>query len=220
MSQVSTASADRQAEDAAELRVLVIDDHRVFTELLSMALDSAEGIRWVASASTLREGLAKASAYCVDVVVIDVRLPDGSGLDAVAELRRLQPQCRVVVLTGHPRADLAERAIRAGASAFLAKEAPLVELLHALRHARPERPALAPNLPAAPSTVGLTPREREVLTLMALGLDAAGMSRRLGLSRHTVRDHVKGVLAKLGVHSQLAAVSRATALGLVDPWPG
>ena len=206
---------------SASVRVLVIDDHRVFTELLSLALDASPGTRCVAVASSIREGLAKAAAHRLDVVVIDVRLPDGSGLDAVPELLALHPDARILVLTAHPRADLAERALNAGASGFLAKEEPLSHLLRAIAAARPGRPAISAALSVSPAdAVGLTPREREVLTLLAQGHDPAAIARLLWLSRHTVRDHVKAVLAKLGAHSQLAAVSKAIALGLIDPWPG
>lgn len=204
---------------AAAVRVLVIDDHRVFTELLSLALDASPGARCVAVASSIREGLAKAAAHRLDVVVIDVRLPDGSGLDAVPALLALHPDARILLLTAHPRADLAERALKAGASGFLAKEEPLSHLLGAIAAARPDRPAISSALPSA-DAAGLTPREREVLTLMAQGHDPAAIARLLWLSVHTVRDHVKSVLAKLDARSQLAAVSKAIALGLIDPWPG
>lgn len=213
---VGTVLAD---PSSATVRVLVIDDHRVFTELLSLALDASAGTRCVAVASSIREGLAKAAAHQLDVVVIDVRLPDGSGLDAVPALLALHPQARILLLTAHPRADLAERALNAGASGFLAKEEPLSHLLTAIAEARPNRPAISNALPSG-DAIGLTRREREVLTLMAQGHDPAAIARLLWLSRHTVRDHVKAVLAKLGAHSQLAAVSKAIALGLVDPWPG
>ncbi len=203
------------ASAAGALRVLVIDDHRVFTELLSLALDASAGTRCVAVAAGIEEGLRKARAYAVDVIVIDVRLPDGSGIEAIPELLRVHPRARIVVLTAHPRADLAQRAIAAGASAFVAKEQRLADVVEAIHEARPERPLIRAPLPAAPAN-DLTPREQEVLVLLARGQDAAGIARQLGLSRHTVRDHVKAILNKLGVHSQLAAVSRAMTLGLVD----
>lgn len=203
------------------VRVLVIDDHRVFTELLSMALDASPGTTCVAVASSIREGLAKAAAHRLDVVVIDVRLPDGSGIDTVPRLLALHPDARIVVLTAHPRADLAERALVAGASGFLAKEEPLSQLLTAIAAAGPSRPAVSAALSTPPTdAVGLSPREREVLTLLAQGNDSAAIARLLWLSRHTVRDHIKAVLAKLGANSQLAAVSKAIGLGLIDPWPG
>ncbi|MBP8920732.1 MAG: response regulator transcription factor [Micropruina sp.] len=205
----------------AAVRVLVIDDHRVFTELLSLALDASPGTRCVAVAGSIREGLAKAAAHPFDVVVIDVRLPDGNGLDAVPQLLALHPGARILLLTAHPRADLAEWALRSGASGFLAKEEPLAHLLRAIEDARPGRPAISSALPVAPAdAIGLTPREREVLTLLAQGHDSAAIARLLWLSRHTVRDHVKAVLTKLDAHTQLAAVVKATALGLIDPWPG
>ncbi len=96
----------------AAVRVLVIDDHRVFTELLSLALDASPGTRCVAVAGSIREGLAKAAAHPFDVVVIDVRLPDGNGLDAVPQLLALHPGARILLLTAHPRSDLAEWALR------------------------------------------------------------------------------------------------------------
>lgn len=214
-----TAGVALADPEAAAVRVLVVDDHRVFTELLSLALDASPGTRCVAVASSIRDGLAKAAVHRLDVVVIDVRLPDGNGVDAVPELLALHPGARILLLTAHPRADLAERALNAGASGFLAKEEPLSHLLRAIETARPNRPAISGALPPA-DAVGLTPREREVLTLLAQGHDPAAIARLLWLSRHTVRDHVKAVLGKLDARSQLAAVSKAIALGLVDPWPG
>lgn len=199
-------------------RVLVIDDHRVFSELLSLALDASEGTECVAIATSIQEGLLKAVAYAVDVVVVDVRLPDGSGLDCVPRLRGVLPGARIIVLTAHPRADLAERALEAGASAFVAKDVPLADLLAAIRQARPTAPVVTASFPVMPAGAGrLTARELEVLEMLARGQDATEIARVLALSVYTVRDHVKAILGKLQARTQLAAVTTAITLGIVDP---
>lgn len=197
-----------------ELGVLVIDDHRVFTELLAFALDRSPSTYCAAIATSIREGLAKTAAYRPEVVVLDARMPDGNGLDAIPVLLATHPDARVVLLTAHPRADLADQAIAAGASAFLAKDDPLDLLLDAVLHATRAQPVVSKSMPVQAS-VRLTPRERDVLTLMAQGHDAARIADLLGLSRHTVRDHIKAVLASLDARSQLDAVTRAIGLGLV-----
>ncbi|MFI8595370.1 response regulator [Microbacterium sp. NPDC078428] len=199
------------------IKVLVVDDHRVFTELLSLALDATADIACVATATTAAEGLAKLAAYEIDVVVLDVRLPDGDGLQLVHPVLALRPSCRVVLLTAHPRADHAATALAAGAVAFLAKDERLDDLLAAVRSASTTRPVLSRTLPASPhEVVDLTPREWDVLGALARGRAAAEIADELDLSQHTVRDHIKGLLRKLGARSQLEAVARARELGALD----
>ncbi|RTL62628.1 MAG: response regulator transcription factor [Pseudonocardiaceae bacterium] len=196
------------------LRVLVIDDHRVFTDLLTLALGLEPDLDCVAVAHTAREGLTRAAATAPDVVVVDIGLPDASGLDVVTAVRRDRPATRVVVLTAHPRPDIADRALRAGAAAFLAKDAPLHRILEALRTADPARPVIGPELAGA-DRVRLTPREHDVLRQLAQGRDATRAAAALGITVATARGHIKTLMAKLGVHSQLEAVVSADRLGLV-----
>lgn len=201
---------------APPLRVLVIDDHRVFTDLLAFALDAAPTLSCAATAATLDEGRRKLAAVEVDVVVIDVHLGEDDGLSALASLADLRPGARLVVLTGHPSATGAAQSLSAGASAYLAKDTRLDDLVDAIRTASPERPRVTAGL--TPSALdALSPRERDVLALLCAGLRPADIARELGLSAHTVRDHVKSLREVLGARSQLEVVSIALARGLVPP---
>ncbi|MDQ1083950.1 MULTISPECIES: response regulator transcription factor [Microbacterium] len=195
------------------LRVLVIDDHRVFTDLLAFALDAAADTVCVGTAATLVEGLRKAEALSVDVIVLDVSIGDDDGVTAIPDLRERCPGARILVLTAHPIAAGADAARALGACGYLAKDTRLDDLLVALRTATAARPAVAPGLVRTPVD-DLTPREREVLTLLCEGRRPADIARHLSLSPHTVRDHVKTLRRSLGVRSQLEVVARARALGL------
>jgi DNA-binding NarL/FixJ family response regulator len=200
----------------APLSLLLLDDHRVFTDSLALSLDLEPDMRCVASAYTARDGLAMAAAIDFAAAVVDLRLPDADGIEVIERLREVRPAARVVVLTAHPRADLARRAIAAGAVAFLSKDARLARIIDALRHAGAERPFVDPDPSYEPAdTIGLTPREYDVLRQLGQGRDARRAAAALGMSVHTARDHIKALMAKLGAHTQLEAVVRAERLGLI-----
>lgn len=202
---------DRAAEGTA---VFLLDDHRVFTDLLALALETQDDLRCVGVAHTVAEATTTAATVAFDVAIIDLQLPDGSGLSAVPQLLALRPDARIIVLTAHPRADLARRALEAGAAGFLAKDAPLAEILRAVRAAAAGHPVGGVSAPPA-ATVRMTRREIEVLTELGHGLDASRIAAALGISVHTARDHIKAVMAKLDVHTQLEAVVTADRLGLI-----
>ena len=198
--------------------VLVVDDHRIFAELLTFALTDGTPPHSVRVASSRAEAMAALEGARVDVAILDVRLPDGSGLDLIQPIRRHHHSARVIALTGHPRRDEAERALRLGASAYLAKDGSFDTLVRALAEATPARPVVAGEFPEDQLAGGtLTPREREVLLRLVAGDDAARIAAKLSLSVLTVRSHIKSVLAKLGVSSQLEAVAEATRMGLSAP---
>ncbi len=201
------------AHDDAQ-RVLIVDDHRALTDALALALRGEHDLECVAVAHGVPDALAKARAYRPDVVLLDVRLPGHDGVDHVADLAAAAGGARVVVLTAATQAHTAQRALAAGAAAYLTKDAPLDEILDALRHARPERPTTTVR-PAA-GAPRLTPRQHEVLAQLAAGRSVAQIAGRLGLSAHTVRDHVKALREQLGVHSQVDAVVTAARAGLVE----
>ncbi len=206
------------------VRVLVVDDHMVFAELLSMALDGEADLTCVGHAQTVSEALRLADLLQPDLVTMDLHLPDGDGIAATVALLERQPDLRVIVLTAHADPGLVSRTADAGAVALLPKDGSVADILSAVRTARMGSlivpPGLVPRmLPhgAVPQQPGarLTPREREVLELLARGQDPRAISRQMGITLNTSRGHVKSLLAKLQVHSQLEAVVVASQAGLI-----
>jgi len=207
-------------------RILVVDDHTTFAELLVGALEREPDLCSVGSANSVRSGIEQSLALDPDVVVMDYHLPDGSGLTAAAAILAHAPTTRVVVLTGDPTPEALETAAAIGVCAFLPKDGSLATMLETLRHARTGGIVVHPSLLAQLGTrqplhaddillPALTRRELDVLRLMAAGKDVRSNSKVLAISENTCRGYVKAILAKLGAHSQLEAVVIATKLGLV-----
>lgn len=210
-------------EPADALTVLVVDDHAVLGELLAGAIDAEPDLVCVGVAGDVGPALELMARERPAVVVLDAALPAGDGVDLVPRLRESRADVRVVMLTAHPRPDRARRALASGAVGYLGKDAGLGVVLAAVREAAPGAPHLDPGLAAREysATVewGLSPREHEVLTLLADGEHATDIARRLGLSVHTTRGYVKSVLHKTGTRSQLEAVARAVREGVVRVGP-
>jgi DNA-binding NarL/FixJ family response regulator len=209
------------------ISVLVVDGHQTFAELLGHALAGQPDLRYVGHALTGAEALRLAAELKPNVILLDPELSDADGI-AIAELLRVrQPDTRVVILTASDESALVGRATAAGAAGFLSKNGALGDVLNALSTAHGGGMTVSTDILArllrsttpvvGPRGGGLTVREDEVLQLMAAGLDARAIARRLGISLHTCRGYVKAVLAKLGAHSQLEAVAIATRRGLIRP---
>jgi len=225
-----SAPVGRRAGERAA-RVLVIDDHSTVAEAVAMAIDSQADLDCVGTAASIAEGRRLAAALAPDVILIDVELPDGDGIDAVPELRRDNPRARVLVLTGHTDMGVLARAASAGVSGFLPKESGIHEVLRAVRVARDggmivnnatlsgvlDRIAAGTQRGAASASAGdlFTPRELDVLRGLATGSDPQSIARTLGMSVNTCRGHVKSILGKLDAHSQLEAVVIALRRGLL-----
>lgn len=197
-------------------RVLVVDDHTTFSDLLAMALEQEPDFTCVGTAPNLARAVRMADDLRPDLVLMDVCLGDGDGIVATAQLTQHYPQLRVVVLTAQTDTALIERAADAGACGLLPKNGSLHDLLHALRSSRRGGLVVHPLLLTA--LVGsrprrrsdrlpaLTRREHEVLGMLADGSDAGTIARSIGISVNTCRGYVKNLMAKLGAHSQLRAV--------------
>jgi len=212
-------------------RVLVVDDHRALAESLGLAIDSQHDLHCVGTAPTVADARRLAADEEPDIVLLDVQLPDGDGIELAAQLRAARPELRVVVLTGHTDVAVLARAAGAGVCGFLPKESGVAEVLWALRTARDggmvvDGATLAAVLdrvarlrrPQATAPLGasdLTDREMEVLRAMGTGMDPQTIASRLGVSVHTSRGHVKSILSKLDCHSQLEAVVTALRRGLL-----
>lgn len=208
--------------ETAYTRILVIDDHTVFAQLFSRALDQEGDLECVGTAHDVATGIAMTESLEPDVVVMDVRLGDGDGVAATSALTDRFPHLRVVVLTAFVDNALLRRAAAAGACALLPKNGDLTETLQALRNARRGEFAVHPRLlknlvraDAPTADPGLTHRELEVLRMLAAGLELVAISRELGISLNTTRGYAKNVFSKLGAHSQLEAVVLAVRRGLI-----
>jgi DNA-binding NarL/FixJ family response regulator len=222
---VTDTSTNSKDAVAGNIRVLVVDDHRTFAELLIGAFSREEDLTSVGWAGTVEEGTAAALALRPDVVVLDYHLPDGTGLAAAARIFAAAPSTRIVMLTGAAPREAMEQAAGLGICAFLPKDGSLSTVLDAIRHSRNGaffvHPSLMVQTAPIPRTLRgtvptLTPREHEVLRLMSTGTDVRTSANLLGMSTNTCRGHVKSILAKLGAHSQLEAVASATRLGLLS----
>ncbi len=207
-----------------DLGVLVVDDHSTFAELLALALDSEPDLHCVAVAADRETALEAAREHAPDIAVVDLLLGREDGISLAADLASLRPGIRVVILTAHADQVVMRRASAAGVCGLLAKNGSLNDLLNTLRSARPGGFIVDPQLlqrlvstrdHTPVDLPSLTPREQEVLELLAEGQDARTAARSMGISLHTCRSYIKNVLAKLDAHSQLEAVATATRVGIV-----
>ena len=210
----------------AELRVLVVDDHSTFAELLTQAIDREPDFVSVGHTSTGAGAVAMFAEHRPDIVLMDLQLPDIDGFAVTAQLVAMSPGVRVIMLTAHVTAAVVADAGTCGACGFLPKDGRFEDLLSTLRTARPGSlavdPAVLGRLIDQPRTTRrslarpLSQRELSVLVRLADGRDVTSIAHELRISSHTCRGHVKGVLSKLGAHSQLEAVILAARIGLIQ----
>jgi DNA-binding NarL/FixJ family response regulator len=208
--------------DTVKTRVLLVDDHELIRQGLARAFERQADFEVVGSAGTVEDGTALAASLTPDVIVTDVRLPDGTGLDLVRRVRATRQDVGIVVLTMYAGDEQLLGALEAGASAFVSKEAPADDVIAAARHAViSPRSFSAANLAEAmrrklePSGPSLTPREAEVLALLAEGLNVAAIASRLFVSESTAKTHVSRIYEKLGAANRAQALMSAVRLGLI-----
>lgn len=217
------------------IRVLLADDQPLIRAGFRMILEEAEGIEVVAEAQDGAEAVRLAAGLAPDVVVMDVRMPGVDGIEATRQIAAADESVRILVVTTFDLDEYAFAALRAGASGFILKDAPIDELVRAIdavasgdavvspRITRRLLDVYAAHLPAhgdadpvpTPAVDRLTPREREVLVEVAGGLSNAEIAARLVVSEATVKTHVGSILAKLGLRSRVQAVVFAFEAGLV-----
>lgn len=206
-------------------RVLVVDDQRSFAQSLQVVVDAQDDMACVGTALTGEEAVERAAAERPSVVLMDVDLPGIDGVEATARLVQQDPEVNVVMLTGIPDATVLARAASAGACAFLLKDSSVTEILDAIRNSHHRAGHLDVDASAINQLLGdgtegsdvdhVTPRELEVLGLLAQGRQPKEIARSLGISVHTCRGYVKNLLAKLDAHSALEAVVIAHREGLI-----
>ncbi len=226
MTNLNTASRASAPHALRARRLVVIDDHETVADLLSVGLRGEPDLDCVGVAYDIDGGMGLIADVQPDLVLIDYLFAgdDRDGISAAAAITLQYPEIQVVLLTGCTDASLIHRAATAGVSAVAAKDGSLPDLLAILRSPRGAGLVVHPRLlsslaappPAQVRATELSPREHDVLGMLAMGLDARAISQRLGISLNTCRGYVKTLLRKLGAHSQLEAVAIASRQGLFD----
>ncbi len=209
---------------SAPIRVLVVDDHPVVRSGLVGMLDAEPDVEIVGEAGDGEEALVRVAALRPDVVLMDLRMPRLDGAGATARIVAEHPASRVLVLTTYDTDADIVRAVEAGATGYLLKDTPRVQLLEAVRSAARGETVLAPSVAGrllsrmrAPQTETLTPREVQVLAGVAQGLTNAEIGRQLIIGEATVKTHLLRAFAKLGVDDRTRAVTVAMERGLLPP---
>jgi DNA-binding NarL/FixJ family response regulator len=202
------------------IRILVVDDHPVLREGLAAMIESQADMTLIAEAATGRDAIELFKLHRPDVTIMDLRLPDMNGIEAIVAIRQSSPQARVVVLTTYLGDVQAGRALMAGAQAFLLKATLRPDLLDTIRavHKGQRRvPAeVASEMAEYAADDSLTPREVEVLEQVASGNSNKQVAERLSISEDTVKAHMRNVLGKLGANDRTHAVTIALRRGFLD----
>ena len=204
-------------------RILLVDDHELIRNGLSGVFEIQDDMEIAGVAGSVAEALRRYDELAPDVVVTDLQLQDGTGLDIVRALRRRSETVGLVVLTMHSGDDQIFAAMEAGASGFVGKDAPSTEVVKAARHARvsPRSFVCAGLVQAmmrrtASESTRLTDREHEVLLLLADGLGAAQIGQKLYLSESTAKSHIAKIYQKLGATNRAQALVTAMRIGLLS----
>jgi DNA-binding NarL/FixJ family response regulator len=200
--------------------VVVVEDVSGLREQLVKILNSSQGIRCVGACASAEDALRVIPAKKPDVVLMDIRLPGMSGIECVAELKQLLPSLQIIMLTVYEDSESIFRALKAGAAGYLVKSAPPAKLLEAIEDVSKGGAPMSSHIarkvvqhfhvagPTPSRSEELSPREREVLDLLASGYIYKEIGDQLGISPETVRTYVKNICEKMHVRSRLEAVGR------------
>ncbi|GAA3307186.1 response regulator [Nonomuraea dietziae] len=204
------------------IRLLIVDDHPIVRGGLRAAFEAEPGIEVAGEASNGREGVERAGALAVDVVLMDLRMPEMDGVTAIAAMREAHPEIKVLVLTTFDSDADVLPAIEAGATGYMLKDAPTEELLRAVHAAAAGEPVLSPSVAGRlmgqirkPTKAVLTERELQVLQLVADGASNRQAAAKLFISEASIKTHLLHVYGKLGVRDRAAAVGEAYRRGLL-----
>lgn len=217
--QPDTHSKKRQPTRKAPIRIVVADDHPIVRQGIVANLKGQQDMKVVAEGSDGDEALALIKRHMPDVVLLDLRMPRVDGLDVVAEVTTLHLQTKVIVMTTFESQEDVQRAVRAGARAYLLKDCTQQTLLEAIRRVYLGEvfllPQIAQKLVDRMQKPQISPRELEVLKSVASGKSNKEIGVQLFIGEGTVKTHVASLLEKLGVTGRTSAVREAVRLGLV-----
>lgn len=217
-----TASEERDVADAEGdvIRLMLVDDHEVVRQGLKAMVESSGEMEVVAQAGTVAEAVLRARSYTPDVIVMDVRLPDGTGVEACREIRSERPDSRVLMLTSFADDKALFDAIMAGAAGYLLKEVRGADLMDAIRRVAAGESLLDPAVTARvleriregsgasdPRLARLTPTERRILDQIAEGATNREIGDSLGLAEKTIKNYVSTILSKLHVARRAEAAA-------------
>ena len=213
--------------------VLIIDDHPLFREGLKSLLANQNGFEVVGEAGSAAEGLRRAKELRPDLILMDLSLPDKSGIEVTHTLRSLMPETRIAIISMHSKIDYITEAFRAGATGYVVKESATERLMECLEtvceggyfidsslsHKVVESLMKSDTQESRVADTGygaLTPREQQVMRLLAEGLSTKQIAEKLFISPKTVENHRANIMSKLDLHSAMELVRYAAKLGLID----
>ncbi len=192
---------------------MIVDDHEVVRRGIAEVVERAEGMTVIAEAGSVADGVRRAALVQPQILLVDLQLPDGTGIDLITAVRKLHPEARAIVLTSFDDDDALTAALEAGASAYLLKSvrgAEITEVVRAVAAGRTlldERTVTRRRAGHDDPTENLTPSEMKVLDLIGEGLSNREIAERLGVAEKTVKNHISSLLAKMGLQrrTQVAA---------------
>ena len=231
----SSAAPPEASLQAEPIRAMIVDDHALFRRGLEMVLEEEPDIELVGQASDGAEAVEKAAESLPDVVLMDIRMPRSSGIEACRAMKEAAPSAKIVILTISDEEEDLFEAIRAGASGYLLKDIPLDEVADAVRAVHGGQslinPSMAGKLLTEFATLArrddeeraqevpaprLTEREMQVLKLVARGMNNRDIAKELFISENTVKNHVRNILEKQQIHSRMEAVMVAVREKLIE----
>jgi two-component system NarL family response regulator len=204
----------------SNITVLCVDDHQLMRTGIIRIIELHPGVKVVAEGSTGEEAVAQFIKYRPDVVLMDLQMPRMSGLEAITKIREIAPDARIVVLTMYERDENVYRALQAGASGYLLKDAVPEELIRVIGEVHQGKRAVSSAIQSKFATrsnqPALTAREVQVLELLVKGMRNKEIGETLAISEETARVHLKSIFVKFNVHDRTAALAEALRRGIVS----